>query len=314
MPHTFSINGKHIELGKKARIDLKIAKLPTHTTIDLPVYIYRGKTDGPVLLITAGLHGDELNGVEIIRRLIASGEAMPTQGSMVMIPIVNIYGFLNNSRLMPDGRDLNRSFPGTMDGSLAARIAYTLMNIVLPHVDYGVDFHTGGVNTNYPQIRCTFDVPRNTELAEAFSPPFILNSRLRDGSFRREAQRMGKTILVYEGGESLRFDELVIGEGIEGIKRLMSYLGMRNSVYINNRKTVKFNETSWLRANYSGLYRPLVNYGDKVSKRQIIATITDPYGEIEYRLRARFSGYILGVKTLPIVNRGDALIHIGIEE
>ncbi len=314
MPHTFSINGKQIELGQKAKLDLRIAKLPTHTTIDLPVYIYRGEADGPVLLITAGLHGDELNGVEIIRRLIVSREIIPSVGTILLIPIVNIYGFLNNSRLMPDGRDLNRSFPGTKDGSLAGRIAYTLMNVVMPQVNYGIDFHTGGVNTNYPQIRCTFDIPRNIELAKAFSPPFIINSRLREGSFRREAQLAGKTILVYEGGESLRFDELVIREGIEGVKRLMSYLGMKNSVFINNRETIAFKDTTWVRANYSGLYRPLINYGDKVSKRQTIATITDPYGEIEYKLRSRYKGYVLGVKTLPIVNRGDALIHIGISE
>lgn len=314
MPHTFSINGKQIELGQKAKLDLRIAKLPTHTTIDLPVYIYRGEADGPVLLITAGLHGDELNGVEIIRRLIVSREVIPSVGTILLIPIVNIYGFLNNSRLMPDGRDLNRSFPGTKDGSLAGRIAYTLMNVVMPHVNYGIDFHTGGVNTNYPQIRCTFDIPRNIELARAFSPPFIINSRLREGSFRREAQLVGKTILVYEGGESLRFDELVIREGIEGVKRLMSYLGMKNSVFINSRDSIAFKDTTWVRANYAGLYRPLINYGDKVSKRQTIATITDPYGEIEYKLRSRYKGYVLGVKTLPIVNRGDALIHIGISE
>jgi len=314
VPHIFSINGKQIELGQKAKIDLRIAKLPTHTTIDLPVYIYRGKSDGPVLLITAGLHGDELNGVEIIRRLIVSREVIPSVGTILLIPIVNIYGFLNNSRLMPDGRDLNRSFPGTKDGSLAGRIAYTLMNVVMPHVNYGIDFHTGGVNTNYPQIRCTFDIPRNIELAKAFSPPFIINSRLREGSFRREAQLAGKTILVYEGGESLRFDELVIREGIEGVKRLMSYLGMKSSVFINNRETIAFKDTTWVRANYSGLYRPLISYGDKVSKRQTIATITDPYGEIEYKLGSRHKGYVLGVKTVPIVNRGDALIHIGKSE
>lgn len=314
MPKTFSINGRNIELGQKAKIDLRIAKLPTHTTIDLPVYIYRGEADGPVLLITAGLHGDELNGVEIIRRLIVSKEVTPSVGTILLIPIVNIYGFINNSRLMPDGRDLNRSFPGSKDGSLAGRIAYTLMNVVMPHVNYGVDFHTGGVNTNYPQIRCTFDVPRNMELAKAFSPPFIINSRLREGSFRREAQSVGKTILVYEGGESLRFDELVINEGIEGVKRLMSYLGMRYTNVEKNSSTVVFNETTWVRANYSGLYRPLINYGDQIAKGQTIATITDPYGEIEYKLRSRHKGYVLGVKTLPIVNRGDALIHIGISD
>ncbi|HSG30808.1 MAG TPA: succinylglutamate desuccinylase/aspartoacylase family protein [Thermodesulfobacteriota bacterium] len=311
MPHIFSINGKKVALGENARIDLKIAKLPTHTVIDLPVYIRRSQTDGPVLLITAGLHGDELNGVEIIRRFILSEDSIPTTGTLVILPIVNVYGFLNNSRTMPDGRDLNRSFPGTKEGSLAGRIAYTLMNVVLPHVDYGVDFHTGAVNKNYPQIRCTFDIPKNLELANAFSPAFIINSKLRDGSFRRAAQKEGKSILVFEGGESLRFDEVTIKEGIDGIKRLMSYLGMNNSVFISNRETQVIKQSSWTRATHSGLYRPLVDYGDVVKKKQVIATITDPYGETEYKLKSRLNGYVLAVRTLPIVNRGDAIMHIG---
>jgi predicted deacylase len=311
MPHIFSINGSDIALGENARIDLQIAKLPTHTVIDLPVYIHRAPIDGPVLLITAGLHGDELNGVEIIRTLIASKEVIPTTGTVVLLPIVNIYGFLNNSRTMPDGRDLNRSFPGSKQGSLAARIAYTLMNVVIPHIDYGVDFHTGGANNNYPQIRCTFDIEKNLELAKAFSPPFIVNSTLRDGSFRRETQRLGKTILVFEGGESLRFDEVTIKEGIEGVKRLMSYLGMNNSAFISNRETLIIKKSSWIRATHSGLYRPSINYGEEVKRNQIIATITDPYGETEYKLKSRFNGYVLATRSSPIVNRGDAIIHIG---
>ncbi|NIP30209.1 MAG: succinylglutamate desuccinylase [Candidatus Dadabacteria bacterium] len=311
MPHIISINGTDVALGETTRIDLQIAKLPTHTVIDLPVYIYRAPTDGPVLLITAGLHGDELNGVEIIRTLTASKEIIPTMGTVLVIPVVNVYGFINNSRTMPDGRDLNRSFPGSKNGSLAARIAHTLMNTVIPHIDYGVDLHTGGANQNYPQIRCTFDIEKNLELAKAFSPPFIVNSSLRDGSFRRETQKLGKTILVFEGGESLRFDEITIKEGIEGVKRLMSYLGMNNSAFISNRETVIIKKSSWIRANHSGLYRPFIDYGEEVKRNQIIATITDPYGETEYKLKSRFDGHVLAIRSSPIVNRGDAIVHIG---
>jgi len=311
MPHILTINETTVALGQNTRINLRIAKLPTHTVIDLPIYIYRAPVDGPVLLITAGIHGDELNGVEVIRRLKSTKEIIPTTGTVIAIPIVNIYGFLNNSRTMPDGRDLNRSFPGTKDGSLASRIAYTLMNVVIPHIDFGIDFHTGGVNKNYPQIRCTFDIPKNLELAGAFAPEFIINSRLRDGSFRRAAHRLGKSILVFEGGESNRFDEVTIREGVDGIKRLMGTLGMNNSIFINNRETFMIKESSWVRANHSGIYRPLVNYGEAVRKNQVIATITDPYGESEYKLKSRFDGYVLAFRTMPIVNRGDAVMHIG---
>lgn len=313
MAETVSINGKNIPPGKSAQINLNVAKLPTHTMIDLPVYVFRGKKDGPKFLITAGLHGDELNGVETIRRLIVNNLIKPKAGTVVAVPIINIYGFLNNSRYLPDGRDLNRSFPGTNSGSLASRIAYTVMNKIVPLIDFGVDFHTGGTNINYPQIRCSFDVPDNLKLAKAFSPPFIINSKLRDYSFRKAAHKAGKKILVFEGGESLRFDDKAIEEGMNGILRLMSELKMTDSEAPSPNETEMISSTTWIRARSSGLYRVFVKCGSTVKKNQVIASITDPFGETEYNIKARSSGYVIGLRSLPIVNKGDALINLGIK-
>lgn len=313
MPDNITINGKEIPPGQNVQINLNVAKLPTHTLIDLPVYVFRGEEAGPRILATAGLHGDELNGVETIRRLIVNKSVVPTAGMVIALPIVNIYGFLNNSRYLPDGRDLNRSFPGSNTGSLASRIAHTLMNKILPVIDYCVDFHTGGANKNYPQIRCAFDVAEDLTLAHAFAPPFIINSKLRDDSFRKAAYKAGKTLLVYEGGESLRFDELAIREGMDGIMRLMKHLKMTDEDPPKRMDTIEINRTTWIRARSSGLYRAFVEYGQKVKQNQIIASITDPFGETEYRIKSSTNGYVIGLRSLPVVNRGDALINIGIE-
>ena len=186
MPDTITINGKKVNKGEKAEVSLRIARLPTHTVIDLPVFVYRGKHDGPVLLLTAGLHGDEINGIETIRRLIVDKIVYPLAGTVIVVPIVNVFGFIHFMRDLPDGKDLNRSFPGSEKGSLARRIAYVVMNKILPHVNYGIDFHTGGASkSNFPQIRCVFANPKNLELAKAFAAPFIIDSKLIDKTFSR---------------------------------------------------------------------------------------------------------------------------------
>ncbi|MGB2693460.1 MAG: succinylglutamate desuccinylase/aspartoacylase family protein [Thermodesulfobacteriota bacterium] len=307
------IHGQEILPGQNLQINLNVAKLPTHTMIDLPVFVFRGKKKGPSLLIMAGIHGDELNGIESIRRLIVSKSIVPNSGMVVAVPIVNVYGFLNKSRYLPDGRDLNRSFPGSKTGSLASRVAHTMMSEILPVIDYGVDLHTGGANNNYPQIRCTFDVPDSIALARAFAPPLIINSKLRDDSLRQAVNDMGKTMLVFEAGEALRFDELAIKEGMNGIKRLMKHLKMRSPNPRKLKKPVEIQSTSWIRARNSGIYRAFVEYGEKVNRNQIIASITDPFGETEYKIKSGTNGYIIGIRSLPVVNRGDALINIGIE-
>ncbi|MBC7920626.1 MAG: succinylglutamate desuccinylase/aspartoacylase family protein [Ferruginibacter sp.] len=308
------INGVNVPAGKQVQINIGISRLPTHTLIDLPVFVYRAKTDGPGLLLTAGIHGDEINGIEVLRRLIQEKALLPERGSVIAIPLVNVYGFIASSRNLPDGKDLNRCFPGTPGGSLGTRLAYILMSEVVPHVEYGVDFHTGGARiANYPQIRCTLDNDLTRQLAQAFNAPFTVQADMIDKSFRKEASRKGKTILVYEGGESLRLDEFAIEQGKLGVKRLMQYLAMRKHAESPPPTTTVLRQNTWLRAKASGIFNAFVDYGVPVSKNQPVANITDPYGQAQVTLKSPYDGYVVGLNMMPVVNAGDALVHLGAE-
>lgn len=309
MPEFITINKQKIGLGEQKQVNLSIARLPTYTSIDLPVQIYRAETDGPVLLLTGGLHGDEVCGIEIVRRLIEKEYVIPTKGTVIAIPIVNIYGFIQNVRGVPDGKDINRSFPGVKGGSLARLLAYTLMNEIIPEIDFGVDYHTGGAaRANYPQIRCSFNSDKAVELAKAFNAPVTLSSPLINKSFRNAVFKKSKEILVYETGESLRFDEFGISEGIKGTRRLMKYLGMTDEAPAGE-KTKMFNKSTWIRTKNAGLFITKVKLGEELKKRQVLGSIKDPYGELNTRILAPRDGMIIGLNNCPVVNKGDALIH-----
>lgn len=311
MHDLIQINGEKIARGEDRQIYLKIARLPTHTNIDLPVRVIRAQKPGPVLLLTGGLHGDEINGIEIVRRIIVNGFAKPERGTIIAIPLMNVYGFIQNVRGVPDGKDINRSFPGSKTGSLAKLVAYTIMHEIIPKIDIGLDFHTGGASkANYPQLRCVFDIERNMELAQAFAPPVLLHSSLINNSFRKAAHQKKKHILVYETGETLRFDEGGIQEGINGTLRLMKYLEMRSEAPEPNEATEIYRNSAWIRASYAGLYTPKIKLGDIVKRRQLLGTITDPFGIEKFQVKSRYDGRIIGINNCPVVHKGDAILHI----
>lgn len=314
MPDLITINDHEVKPGEEKEIQLNIARLPTYTNIDLPVHVFRSEEDGPTLLLTGGLHGDELNGVEIVRRMIAKDQLMPQKGNVIAIPLVNVYGFIQNVRGLPDGKDINRSFPGIKGGSLARLLAYTLMNEIVPQIDYGIDFHTGGAaRSNYPQIRCTFDVKKNMKLAKAFGAPYVIHSSLIEKSFRKAAHKKGKHILVYEAGESTRFYEFGIQEGINGTLRLMNHLGMKADAPKPIRETEIYRKTTWVRAKYAGLFRPKIELGDQVKQRQTLGYITDPYGNEQFKFVCPHEGRVIGLNYAPVVHKGDALLHLAYE-
>lgn len=310
MPDIISINKEKIHKGENKVINFDIASLPTRTSIDLPVHIYRGKEDGPVLLLTGGLHGDEINGVEIIRRMIDSGAVIPDKGTVIAIPIVNIYGFIQTSRGLPDGKDINRSFPGVKkNGSLATLLAYTVMKNIIPHIDVGIDFHTGGASrSNFPQVRVDFKNKRAINLAKAFQPPLIINSKLIPKSFRSAAHKKGKPILVYETGESLRFDELGIQEGINGTLRLMKFLNMKPNGPAADKSEL-YENSKWVRASFAGLFSPKVKLGDYIKEKQVLGHINGAYGELNSKIISKSNGRVIGLNHCPVVNKGDAIIH-----
>lgn len=311
MPEAITINKSKIKPGENAEIFLNIARLPTYTPIDLPVYVYRAPEDGPVLLLSGGLHGDEINGVEIIRQMINRELVMPERGTVIAMPLVNIYGFIQNVRGLPDGKDINRSFPGVKGGSLARLLAHTLMNEIIPQIDYGVDFHTGGAaRSNFSQIRCTLNIDINKKLARAFAPPVILNSSLIDKSFRKAAHQKNKHILVFETGESMRFDNNGIKEGIEGTLRLMKHLDMISEAPEAQHETEIYRKSTWIRAKYAGLFQPKIQLGDHVNKRQVLGHITDPFGQESFKSVSTHNGRVIGLNFSPVVHKGDALLHL----
>ena len=312
-PQDIRIAGITVAPGEEKQIDAQIAKLPSRTPIDIPIIISRSKKPGPTLLITGGMHGDEINGIEIVRRIIANKYHRPTIGTVICIPILNVYGFIHFSRQTTDGKDINRSFPGSRNGSLASQLAYRLTEEILPLIDIGVDFHTGGARiNNYPQLRAQLDDPRNLELALAFSPKFIINAPYREKSFRKEAAKSGKSILVYEGGESLRLRKHAIDVGVNGLLRLMKHLKMREEAPISKGDLFFIQKSSWLRAKSGGLYHSFLRTGEFVEKGTVVGLITGPYGEFEHKMKAHVSGYVIAINNNPVVNRGDALIHIGV--
>ena len=308
------INGVSILPGQNAETRLLVSRLPSGTAIDIPVYVYRAPEDGPVLLLMAGMHGDEVNGIETIRRLIRRKMLRPQRGTIIAIPILNIYGFLNFSREVPDGKDVNRSFPGLKTGSLASRVAHRFTQEILPFIDYGIDFHTGGASrSNYPQIRCLMDYPENERLARAFGAPFILNAALRPKSLRKEAFRRGKFIVVYECGESLRLDEAGIDLAVSGTLRVMQELGMQPTTSgVAATASIVCTKSRWLRAKVSGIFRSRIKMGQYIRKGDVYGSLADPYGDMALRLKSTQTGYVIGLNNMTVVNQGDALLHIGI--
>ena len=307
------IGGREVPPGERALIDLPAANLYTHTELKMPVHVVNGRHPGPTLFLTSAMHGDELNGVEIIKRVLQRSALKRLSGCLLALPLVNVFGFINRSRYLPDRRDLNRSFPGNEAGSLAARVAHLVASEVVSQSDYGIDLHTGAINrTNLPQIRVDLSDRESRRLARAFGAPIIIGAALREGSLRKYAMANGVKTIVYESGEALRFDELSIRVGVSGIIRIMRLLGMLPE---GQRPTVTAEPlvakaTTWVRAPASGLFRTRCRLGDRIEKGQVLARVSDPFGEVEVEVAASVSGLVIGRSTSPLTHEGDALFHI----
>lgn len=320
MRNPFEIGGETVEPGTRRLVDLPVSKLSNHTPVTLPVHVLHGLRPGPTMFVSAAVHGDELNGVEIIRRMLRTIRPEHVSGTLLCVPVVNTYGFLARSRYMPDRRDLNRSFPGAADGSLAARLAHLFLNEIALRCQLGIDLHTAAVHrVNLPQIRTDFvKRPRTKELAAAFGTQVIMNSPERAGSMRKAAREAGVDVLVYEGGEGLRFDETSIETAYGGIVNVMLHAGMlelpdgvdpgqRNP---NARPPLFTNMAKWVRAGDGGVFRAKKKLGEAVSQNDLMGWIANPYEDTELEVRSPVRGIVVGMTTLPIVNMGDALFHV----
>lgn len=308
------ILGEQVKPGESKEVNFDVANLHTSSPVHIPVIIERAKKPGPTILFTAGIHGDEVNGVEIIRQLIAKGINKPKCGTIICMPVINIFGFINLKREFPDGRDLNRVFPGSPSGSLAGRVAYKLMDEVIPHADLIIDFHTGGSGRfNAPQLRYAKEKKDLDVLAKVFGAPFVLYSKNLSKSFRATCNKLGKPLLLFEGGKSFHIDDVVTNSGVNGSKRILKHFGMLRTVFKSSKpknECVFINDSKWQRAKYSGMFKASIPIGSYVKKDDMLGNITDPYGKFNYFVRASNAGYIINVNESPIVYQGDALFHI----
>jgi len=308
-----TIDGISVAPGERRGLSLPAGMLHTHVPVEMPVWVINGRRPGPRLFVSAAIHGDELNGIEIIRRIRARA-LTGLRGTLLLVPVVNVFGVLHHSRYLPDRRDLNRSFPGSESGSLAARLAHLFMSEIVDRCTHGIDLHTGAVHrSNLPQIRAQLDDQETRELALAFGAPVVLDSRMRDGSLREAAAEKGIPTLIYEAGEALRFDEMSIRMGVAGIIEVMHRLGMlRRKSRRRDRaaRSVVADGSHWVRAPGGGILRSAIRLGQHVSEGQLLGRVSDPFGTQESRVDAPHEGIVIGRNSLPLVNEGDALFHV----
>lgn len=307
------IGGITIKAGESKRIELPMPPLYTDTHMSMPVHVQRGKKDGPTFFVSAAIHGDELNGIEIINRLLKSRSIKSLKGTLIAVPIVNTYGVLNQSRYLPDRRDLNRSFPGSKKGSLAGRLAHLFINEIVTKCNYGIDLHTGAIHrSNLPQVRANLDDEETLHLAKAFGLPVLLNADIRPGSLREAAADFGAKVLLYEAGEALRYDEYSIRAGVKGIVNVMREIGMLTNRKGQGHKINQFiaRQSGWVRANDSGFVSHVAQLGDHVNKGDTLAIIADPYGTELNKVISPEEGVIIGKQNIPLTQEGEAMYHI----
>ncbi|SHG96808.1 succinylglutamate desuccinylase/aspartoacylase family protein [Marivita hallyeonensis] len=309
----FKIGGESIAPGTRRTVDLPVSTLSDHTPVTMSAHVIHGKMPGATVFVSAGVHGDEVIGIEIVRRLLKSPGLRRLKGTLIVVPIVNSFGFINRSRYLPDRRDLNRSFPGSEGGSLAARLAHMFLSEIVAHADIGIDLHSAAIHrTNYPQVRISPDDGKMRDLADIFGAPIVIKSPVREGSLREAAQKLGTSVLLYEAGEGLRFDEVSARAGLVGILRVLRSLDMISGRSIAPPKAPPqyCASSKWIRAPLGGLFRSFRSDGDLVRRGETLGSVSDPFGESETDIEAPFEGVIVGRAVMPVVNEGDAVFHL----
>jgi predicted deacylase len=313
MRDSITIGGTVIKPGQRTYVDLDMPGLYTHSGTTMPVHVIHGKKDGPVLFLSGALHGDEINGVEIIRRVLNHRSLQRLSGTLIAVPVVNVYGFLYKSRYLPDRRDLNRSFPGSQQGSMAARTANLFITEIVSKCSHGIDLHTGALHRdNLPQVRALLDDPQTEAMAHAFRAPIILNTAIVEGSLRQAVEKMDIPVIVYEAGEALRFDEVAIRAGTRGVIGVLRHLGMLPKGKSRRApvKSLVGKSSTWVRAPKSGIIRFIKPLGAQIAKNDLLGIVSDPFGESEAEVLSTTHGIIIGRTNLPLVNEGEALFHV----
>lgn len=308
---SFAIGSVRVRAGTARALELPITRLVTGADVSLPVRVVHGREDGPTIWVDAAIHGDEVVGVEVIRQVMADLDPKTFRGTLIAVPIVNVLGFMNGDRYLPDRRDLNRSFPGSPRGSLASRIAHLFMEEVVSKCEVGLDLHTGADRrSNLPQIRADLDDERTRALAEAFGAPVMLHARIRDGSLRHAARERGATVLLYEAGENLRFDDYAIDAGVAGVRRVLAALGMVEGEAAPTEPSRESRASGWVRARRTGILDLDAKLGQEVADGERLGALVDSFGRTLRLVHANRTGVVIGRNEAPLVNSGDAIVHI----
>lgn len=315
MNDTIQIADTTVEPGQRRRLEIPVTRLPTETGLSVPVEVVNGSRPGPRLWLSAAVHGDELNGVEIIRRVLEELDTNHLSGTVIAVPIVNVFGFIQQSRYLPDRRDLNRSFPGSQRGSLASRLAHLFMSEIVSRCTHGIDIHTGSNHrTNLPQIRADLRNAETRRCAEAFHAPVMIDAHTRDGSLREAAAKRGIHALLYEAGQPLRFDPEAIQLGVDGVMRVLVSLEMwDHSPAPPDTRPLIATKTTWIRARRSGILRRKVALGEWVERRQTLGTIADAFGDDRVPVTTQNRGLVVGHTNNPLVYQGDGIVHLATE-
>jgi len=313
---SFAIGPVRVRAGAARDLEIPITRLITGADVGLPVRVLHGKEDGPVVWVNAATHGDEVVGVEVVRRLLGALKPREMRGTLIAVPVLNVLGVMTGERYLPDRRDLNRSFPGSARGSLASRIAHLMMTEVVAKCEVGIDLHTGSDRrSNLPQVRADLDDPRTRELASAFGAPVMLHAKIRDGSLRHAARERGATVLLYEGGEAWRFDEWAITAAVDGVRRVLTTLGMVDPVEEEPpAPSVECRASGWVRARHTGFVHLDVELGQRVEEGDRLGSIADSFGRTLRLVRADRAGVVVGRAEAPVLNGGDAVVHIATPE
>lgn len=309
------VGGVPVPAGRVGKLEIPVATLPTGSGLSIPVAVVNGRQRGPTVWISGAIHGDELNGVEIVRRLLRHLDPRSLHGTVIAVPVVNVFGFLGESRYLPDGRDLNRSFPGSRRGSIAARLARLFLDEVVRKCEVGIDLHTAsGHRVNIPQVRADLDDPETARLTRAFGAPFAVHARLRDGSVREAATRLGIRVLVYEAGQVHRFDEDGIRAGVHGVLRTFEALGLGTWDAPPPSTPTELRTATWVRARRSGIATITADLGDLVERGEKIGEIGDTLGGRPTSVTAPVTGWVIAKTQNPLISQGDAVVHVGAEK
>ncbi|HEX8780950.1 MAG TPA: succinylglutamate desuccinylase/aspartoacylase family protein [Nocardioides sp.] len=308
---SFPIGPFRVRAGSAKEVELPVTKMLTGADVSLPVKVVHGREEGPAVWVDAAIHGDEVNGVEVVRQILSGLDPRTMRGTLIAVPVVNVLGFMNGDRYLPDRRDLNRSFPGSARGSLASRIAHLFMDEVVAKCEVGIDLHTGSDRrSNLPQVRGDLDDERTRALAEAFGAPVMLHAKIRDGSLRQAARDRGATSLLYEGGENLRFDDYAIDAGVVGVRRVLAALGMTDDPQAAHPPSRECRQSGWVRARRTGILRLEARLGQEVSDGERLGSLVDSFGKTLAAVYANRDGVVIGRNEAPLVNSGDAIVHI----